>query len=196
MKAVIALALFGFLLFAGCTQGSVQQESQTVKEGVDVVKAQSEVKSAANGDQVSVDYTGRLENGTLFDTSIREEAIKAGLPLRPIYTPLQFTVGAGQMIAGFDAGVVGMKEGQEKTITIPPEKAYGQWSQENVGEIALENIQGSGEVKVGTELSASNGARGRVVKIEGGKATVDFNHELAGKTLVFTIKMVRIEKSG
>jgi len=196
MKSVALLLAITALLFVyGCTQGSVQEKSETVKQGVDIVKAEGEgVVVAEAGDTVSVDYIGAFENGTLFDTSIEAEAKKAGLPLRPYYSPLEFTVGAGQMIAGFDSAVIGMKEGQEKTVTIPPEKAYGAWSQENVGEIPLANIQGSENLRVGSELTASNGARGRVVKIEGGKATVDFNHELAGKTLVFTIRMVKITK--
>ena len=193
-SAALLLAITALLIF-GCAQGSVKDESQTVKQGVDIVKAEGQGAAVAKaGDTVSVNYIGALENGTLFDTSIEAEAKKAMLPLRPAYAPLEFTVGAGQMIAGFDSAVVGMREGQEKTVTIPPEKAYGAWSQENVGEMPLANIGGSESLKVGSELSASNGARGRVVKIEGGKATVDFNHELAGKTLVFTIRMVKITK--
>src|SRR3989344_3890511 len=191
--ALLALGMIALLLL-GCAAPSVQEKSQTVKQGVDVVKAQTEGKAAASGDTVEVDYIGAFENGTLFDTSIESEAKKGGLPLRPSYSPLEFTVGAGQMIAGFDSAVIGMKEGQEKTVTIPPEKAYGAWSQENVGEIPLANIGGSESLKVGSEVTASNGARGREGKLEGGKATVDFNHELAGKTLVFTIRMVKITK--
>ena len=192
--ALLALGMIALLLL-GCAAPSVQEKSQTVKQGVDVVKAQTEGKAAASGDTVEVDYIGAFENGTLFDTSIEGEAKKGGLPLRPSYSPLEFTVGAGQMIEGFDAAVVGMKEGQQKTVTLPPEKAYGGWSQENVVEVPVANIQGTGELKVGGVLSGPNGMRGKIVKIEGGKATVDFNHDLAGKTLVFTIKMVKITKS-
>lgn len=154
MKYVALLLAITALLFVyGCAQGSVKDESQTVKQGVDIVKAEGQGMIVAEaGDTVSVNYIGALENGTLFDTSIEAEAKKANLPLRPAYSPLSFTVGAGQMIEGFDSAVVGMKEGQEKTVTIPPEEAYGVWSQEN-------------------------------------------NHPLAGKTLVFTIRMVKITKA-
>jgi FKBP-type peptidyl-prolyl cis-trans isomerase 2 len=79
------------------------------------------------GDTVMMDYTGKFLDGEVFDTSYSEIAIDAGLyePDRP-YEPLVFTVGSGQMIEGMDSGVLGMKEGKSKTLTIPPEKAYGQ----------------------------------------------------------------------
>ena len=81
--------------------------------------------AAQKGDTVAVDYVGTLDDGTVFDTSIREEAIKAGLPLRSSYSPLEFTAGAGQMIAGFDAAVIGMKVGEEKNVHLTPSEAYG-----------------------------------------------------------------------
>lgn len=151
-------------------------------------------KVAAKGDTVSVNYIGKLQDGTLFDTSIKEEAQKAGLPLRPSYEPLTFTVGAGQMIAGFDAGVVGMKEGEEKNVTLLPEQAYGEMQADAVVSIPIANIGNSENIKVGDVLSASSGARGTVVELNGTHAKIDFNHELAGKTLVFTIRMVGIKK--
>jgi len=79
------------------------------------------------GDNVTMDYTGKLLDGEVFDTSDSEIAIGAGLyePGRP-YEPLVFTVGSGGVIEGMDSGVLGMKEGESKTLTIPPEKAYGQ----------------------------------------------------------------------
>ncbi|MBW6518068.1 MAG: FKBP-type peptidyl-prolyl cis-trans isomerase [ANME-2 cluster archaeon] len=79
------------------------------------------------GDTVTMDYTGTFLDGTIFDTSDPEIAIGAGLyePGRP-YEPLVFTVGSGRMIKGVDSGVLGMKEGERRTLTIPPEMAYGQ----------------------------------------------------------------------
>ena len=78
------------------------------------------------GDTVTMDYTGKLLDGEIFDTSDSEIAIGAGLyePGRP-YEPLEFIIGSGRMIEGMDSGVLGMKEGESKTLTIPPEKAYG-----------------------------------------------------------------------
>lgn len=83
--------------------------------------------TVAAGDTVSVWYTGKLDDDSVFDSNIEEVAKAAGTfnPARP-YEPLSFAVGAGQMIPGFDKAVVGMKTGEKKTVTIPPEEAYGQ----------------------------------------------------------------------
>ncbi|MCD6229593.1 MAG: FKBP-type peptidyl-prolyl cis-trans isomerase [Candidatus Diapherotrites archaeon] len=79
-----------------------------------------------SGDSVSVDYVGSFEDGTVFDTSIESKATEANLPPRPEYTPMTFTAGSGQMIKGFDQAVIGMKLNETKTVTIPPEDAYGE----------------------------------------------------------------------
>jgi len=79
-----------------------------------------EVKVVKEGDYVRVDYTGKLEDGTVFDTSIKDDAIEAGIYNQERdYQPLGFTVAAGQMIKGFDRGVVGMAVGDDKTLIIP-----------------------------------------------------------------------------
>jgi FKBP-type peptidyl-prolyl cis-trans isomerase 2 len=192
MKMAILLVALS-LLFAGCATNS-STNANTTKEGNNMA-TKTQTKIVANGDTVQVDYVGKLENGAVFDTSLKAEAAKAGLPLRPSYSPLEFTVGAGQMIAGFDAGVVGMSEGQEKTVKITPENGYGNRREDMVVVIPIENIGNSAEVKVGSMLSSSNGATGVVTEIKNGTAKVDFNHELAGKNLVFTIKMVKITKA-
>ena len=150
--------------------------------------------AAENGDTVSVNYVGKLANGQLFDTSIKEEAQKAGFPLRPSYAPLSFKVGAGQMIPGFDAAVVGMKIGEEKTATLPPDQAYGAKRDDAVISVPLDKIGNSSSIKVGSLLYAQSGATGKVIEIKNGTARIDFNHELAGETLVFTIRMVNITK--
>lgn len=159
--------------------------------------ATNDSKTAQKGDTVRVDYVGKLENGTVFDTSIQAEAQKAALEPRPSYEPLEFKVGAGQMIAGFDSGVLGMKAGEQKTVKLLPSQAYGEWSAERVIPIPVANIGNAADIKVGSMLFAQNGAVGRVVEIGNGTnatAKVDFNHELAGKTLIFSIKMVSIKK--
>ena len=80
------------------------------------------------GDYVRVDYTGKQEDGTVFDTSIKEVAIEAGIyNQKRDYQPLGFTVGAGEMIKGFDKGIVGMVQDEDKTLIIPPEEAYGNY---------------------------------------------------------------------
>ncbi|VVB99224.1 FKBP-type peptidyl-prolyl cis-trans isomerase [uncultured archaeon] len=181
MKTILALLVAAVLLAAGCT-GGVATQGGNISEGTDNLKNTVNAGGlpvAARGDTVSVYYTGKLQNGTVFDSNVGKKT-------------LDFTVGAGQMIAGFDAAVVGMKEGQEKTVTLSPAQAYGERNEEAVVTVPLSNIQG-GTVEVGTHLYA-NGMNGVVTEIKGGNATIDFNHELAGKTLVFTIKMVKITK--
>ncbi|MBU4374215.1 MAG: FKBP-type peptidyl-prolyl cis-trans isomerase [Euryarchaeota archaeon] len=105
MKKFLILLLAAVILFSGCVG------QKTVK----------------NGDKISVDYTGSLENGKVFDTSIESVAKEKNLfaPGRE-YKPLKFNVGKGEVIKGFDEGVVGMMVGETKILTIPPEKAYGQ----------------------------------------------------------------------
>ncbi|MEM2137771.1 MAG: peptidylprolyl isomerase [Candidatus Anstonellaceae archaeon] len=206
MTKAFALVLFAMLslaLFFGCTQngqqptinqGTPQQQPASPSNGIQTGGdnlANSNANVAKKGDTVQVDYIGKLPEGKVFDTSIQQVAIDAGIPQRDRYEPLEFTVGAGQMIAGFDAAVVGMKEGEEKTVTLPPEQAYGMPKKDMILPI---DISALGEnVKVGDRFYSSNGVGGTVTKIEGGKAYLDFNHELAGKTLVFYIKLIKVK---
>ena len=82
--------------------------------------------TAQNGDLVSVHYVGKFPGGKVFDTSMKAEAVKAGIfnPARD-YVPLQVTIGAHQVISGFEEALVGMKINDAKEVTLPPEKAYG-----------------------------------------------------------------------
>ncbi|MDD2487550.1 MAG: FKBP-type peptidyl-prolyl cis-trans isomerase [Candidatus Gracilibacteria bacterium] len=92
-------------------------------------KSSTEGKLVKNGDTIKVDYVGRLEDGTIFDASLEEFAKKSkNYSEGRKFEPLEFTVGAGQMIKGFDAGVVGMKVGEKKTLTIKPADGYGEKS--------------------------------------------------------------------
>jgi FKBP-type peptidyl-prolyl cis-trans isomerase 2 len=107
------------------------------------------------------------------------------------YKPLTFTVGAGQMIKGFDDGVVGMKVGEEKTLKIPPEEAYGEYREELASEIPVDAVDFTPEV--GMQLATETGMRGIVTKVSENNFVIDFNHELAGKTLIFEVKVVSLE---
>lgn len=149
-------------------------------------------KRVENGDTVSVDYVGKLEDGTIFDTSIKEAAVQAGIynQMRD-YNPLTFTVGAGQMIKGFDEGVVGMLAGEEKTLTIPPKEAYGEYSEELARALPVEAVDFTPEV--GMRLATDNGLTGTITKVTTSNFVVDFNHELAGKTLIFLVRVVSVE---
>lgn len=141
-----------------------------------------QVKIVENGDTVSVDYTGTLESGEQFDSSIGRE-------------PLAFEAGAGQMIKGFDSAVIGMKEGEEKTITLQPNEAYGEPRPELVQDIPLENFDAT--PTVGQKIQGTaNGrtVRGVVLDVNATRARVDFNHDLAGKVLIFKVKLLTITK--
>lgn len=149
-----------------------------------------------SGDTVQVDYTGKLENGTVFDTSIEEVAQEAGIyNAQREYAPLTVTVGSGQVIEGFDEALIGMKEGEEKTITIPPEKAYGEYDESKVQAVPLEELNMSETPEVGQIYSSIYGGQFKVVAVNETHVTFDANHELAGKTLVFDIKLVSISKA-
>ncbi|MCC4770906.1 peptidylprolyl isomerase [Methanosarcina sp. DH2] len=157
----------------------------------DIIKNSN--KTVENGDTISVNYVGKLEDGTVFDTSEKEAASEAGIynEMRD-YEPLTFTVGAGQMIKGFDEGVVGMKVGEEKTIEIPPEEAYGEYMEEYARELPRDAVNFVPEV--GMQLATETGLKGTVTEVGEESFIVDFNHELAGKTLIFKVKVVSVEE--
>ncbi|HIG96943.1 MAG TPA: peptidylprolyl isomerase [Candidatus Aenigmarchaeota archaeon] len=133
-------------------------------------------KVVAIGDNVSVDYTGMFENGTVFDSS-------AGR------VPLEFSVGAGQMIKGVDAAVVGMHLDEERNVTIKPDDAYGNYSLSNIVMVSVQDVPDG--TKTGSILYV-NGQQVRVLDIRNNTVFIDMNHPLAGKTLVFRIRIVKI----
>ena len=138
---------------------------------------------AEYGDIVKVDYTGKLEDGTVFDTSIGK-------------TPLEFTLGAGKVIPGFEKAVLGMRVGETKTVTIPPDDAYGPSYKELIVEVPRNEIRG-GIPEVGMRLQqvAEDGSviEAVVTKVTDTTVTVDANHSLAGKDLTFDIELLSIE---
>jgi len=136
------------------------------------------------GDKITVEYTGSLEDGTIFDSSEKHEE------------PLEFTVGEGKIIKGFDQAVVGMKVGEEKEIKIPPEKAYGQYNPELVKDLPRNVFPEGQEIKQDMifmmSLPDNRQVPVRITKVGEEQVTVDLNSPLAGKTLVFKIKVLSI----
>lgn len=135
------------------------------------------------GDTVKVHYTGKLEDGTVFDTSIDR-------------TPLEFTIGEGQIIPGFEQAVVGMNLGESKTTTIPVDKAYGPYREEMVLVIGREQFPADLHPEVGQRLQLHQ-VDGQtiivtVTEVSEGSVTLDANHPLAGKDLIFDIQLVEI----
>lgn len=139
--------------------------------------------TAQNGHKVKVHYTGKLTDGTVFDSSRDRE-------------PLEFTIGAKQMIAGFEQGVIGMQTGESKTVNIPSDQAYGPVNDQLMVEMPYEDQLKQMNIQIGQELPAQlqNGNQIMVVVKEIREETilVDANHPLAGKDLIFDIEMVEI----
>jgi peptidyl-prolyl cis-trans isomerase B (cyclophilin B) len=150
--------------------------------------------AVTEGDTVRVEYVGKHEDGDVFDSSREEVAVEAEIahPNRE-YEPLEFEVGAGEVVQGFDEGVVDMEEGEEKEITVPPEKGYGERSEENVVEYEREEFREAlgEEPEVGMHIHTQE-AHGDVIEVDDNTVVVDFNHELAGKTLTFEIEVVEV----
>jgi len=147
-------------------------------------------------DTVTVDYVGKLQDGTVFDTSI-ESIAKTSWKYatgRNYSEGLSFTVGAGQMIAGFDKGVEGMKVGETKTVTIPAKDAYGERSDKNMIKVPREQIPNNEQLQKGMKLMSANGQQFTVYAVDKKEITLDGNHELAGKTLIFDITVKSIKK--
>jgi FKBP-type peptidyl-prolyl cis-trans isomerase 2 len=136
--------------------------------------------TVAVGDNVSVFYTGTFTNGTVFDTNLGKQ-------------PLNFTVGTGQMIKGFDQAVIGMKVNQTKTVTLTPDEAYGPVNQSRIVTVPRSQF-GNSVIAVGMQVQTQNGAVGTISAFDANTVTVDFNPALAGQTLIFTIKVVSIQK--
>ena len=133
---------------------------------------------------VSVHYTGKLKDGSVFDSSVDRE-------------PLNFTVGEGKLIPGFEQGIVGMGVNEKKLIEIPFNEAYGEVKEELIQEVSKSNLPSDLTPEVGMQLQ-SNGQDGStilvtIVKVEEDKIVVDANHPLAGKDLLFDIEVVEIK---
>lgn len=142
------------------------------------------MSKAKDGDTVKVHYTGKLEDGTIFDSSKDGE-------------PLELTIGAGNLIPGFEKGVIGMERGGSTTITVPPEEAYGPYKEELVAKVKKEDFPENITPLVGEQLQLRQ-PDGNIIKviiteIEGGMVTLDGNHPLSGKTLIFDIELVEIQ---
>ncbi|MDA0988281.1 MAG: FKBP-type peptidyl-prolyl cis-trans isomerase [Chloroflexi bacterium] len=131
-----------------------------------------------DGDRVSVHYTGTLDSGEEFDSS-RDRGT------------LSFTIGAREMIAGFDAAVNGMKVGESKTVRLEPEDAYGMPSDDLIIDFPIDQLPEG--LTVGGSVLFQNGVQGLILEINSETFKVDANHRLAGQSLTFEIELVSIE---
>lgn len=138
---------------------------------------------AKKGDTVAVHYTGKLEDGSVFDSSVNRQ-------------PLGFTLGDGNMIKGFDEAVHGMEVGDKKTVTIPAAEAYGERRDDMMIDVPRAQVPANINPEVGMQLTLQGG-NGQpmpvtVTFVDEEKITLDANHQLAGKDLIFEIELVTI----
>jgi FKBP-type peptidyl-prolyl cis-trans isomerase 2 len=135
-----------------------------------------------SGDNVTVNYTGRLEDGTIFDSSLNEGR-----------TPLVATLGQGQLIPGFEEGLIGLSTGEKRTVEIEPENAYGQHNPMMIQEIEKTNVPEG--VQVGDTLQGMNQygpINVTVSEVKEETVVLDMNHPLAGKKLIFDLEVVSV----
>jgi peptidylprolyl isomerase len=136
--------------------------------------------TAKQGDRVSIHYTGRLTDGRVFDSNREGD-------------PLEFEAGSAEVIPGISQAVVGMEEGQERTITVAPEDAFGPRNEAMVQEVPRSALPE--DVNVGEPLRAKSGdqeVQVWVAAIDDEKAVIDGNHPLAGQTLEFDVAVVKV----
>lgn len=149
------------------------------------------------GDAVKIEYTGRTEDGAVFDTTRESVARETGLaesqPDRD-YDALTIELGEGRVIEGLEEALIGLEEGATPTVTIPPEAGYGEWSEEQIREFETEELREMlGDLpSEGAYLQAQNGSQGEVVHVDDDIVRADFNSPLAGETLEFDIEVVAV----
>jgi FKBP-type peptidyl-prolyl cis-trans isomerase 2 len=136
------------------------------------------------GDKVKIEYTGTLEDGTVFDSSEKHGK------------PLEFEVGAKQIIKGFENAVVGMEKGEEKEFKLQPEEGYGPHNPQLIKKVPRDKLPPEPEPKAGMmiALGTPDGKQfpARITEVTDAEITIDLNHPLAGKVLNFKIKVVEI----
>ncbi len=141
------------------------------------------MQQAKKGDKVKVHYHGKLSSGQTFDSSLERD-------------PLEFELGGGTMIAGFDKGVNGMQVGEKKTITIPYDKAYGPRKADMVFEFPKEKFPADMTLEPGLQLALNDGQGNQlpvvITAIKENTVELDANHPLAGQDLVFELELVEI----
>lgn len=169
IKGWRAITLTLMMVLAFSAQWALAGESEAVKKG----------------DKVTLDYTGTLKDGTVFDSSKNHD------------TPLSFVVGSGQVIKGFDEAVLGMKVGDEKKFTLSPADAYGEPNPKMYQQVPRKNLPPDQDPKVGMMLvvGSPEGKRMRatISEVNEEMITLNLNHPLAGKELTFDIKLASIE---
>jgi peptidylprolyl isomerase len=140
---------------------------------------------AQEGDLVTVVYQAILDDGSVFDSSDEDE-------------PLSFVLGEDTVLPGFEKAVLGMETGEQKTVRIPPEEGFGLRQERLIDHFAVANLPAGLDLKLGAQLEvvAEDGSRFQVVVagLHDDRVTLDANHPLAGKTLIFHIELLAIDR--
>jgi peptidylprolyl isomerase len=134
------------------------------------------------GDKISVEYKGSFESGEVFDASEKHGS------------PLEFEAGAGMVVPGFDAAVIGMEVGENKEVTLKPEEAYGMPDERAIQKVPKDKFpEGAKEgMMIGVPLPNGQQIPAKITKIDDKEVTIDLNHPMAGKVLIFWIKIVEV----
>ena len=141
----------------------------------------NKVLTVKSGDNVTLFYSLSYTNGTLIQSDFNGK-------------PFSFVVGSGSVIKGFNNGVIGMEIGQTKTFTVPPSEGYGNVTSSLIVTVPRKDF-GNSSISDGEAVSSSSGQRGIIIAFNSTNVTINFNSPLAGKTLVFKVKIISINKN-
>lgn len=182
--ASLIVLVITIMLVTGCSGDNGDEATKTAPPVTTTQQSSSSSETARDGDTVYVHYTGTLNDGSQFDSSVGKD-------------PLVFVLGAGNMITGFENAVRGMKVGESKTVTLAPEEAYGQHREDLLIKFGRDELPEGLDPQVGQALmlTMSNGqvVQKPVVEVTDSYIVVDANHDLAGKELTFAIELVKLE---
>jgi len=204
---LVSLVLMSAVILAACDKKSENVSENVLSDDTIKMECIEAVQNyLANADQegqweeikvwdnIIVDYIWRLDDGTIFDTSIESVAKACGKYYegRDYTQWLSFEVGAGQMIKWFENGVIGMKLWQTKTVQFGPEEWYGERSDEYVVTYTKEEVWDLSQFQEWQTIYLWMGAAAKIIKVTNKDVTLDLNHELAGKNLIFDITIKAI----
>ena len=148
------------------------------------------------GDFVVFNYVGKFKDGEVFDTSYEDIAKEAGIYAEDRkYGPIGANVGVGELIPGLDEALIGMKVGEKRTITIPPELGYGMPREELIITVPRSDFENAKIEPVQNMYVVTDSGIAKITKVGDDEVTLDFNHPLAGKTLIFGVEIVDIQKA-
>ncbi len=147
-----------------------------------------------NGDFVRLNFTGKVqENDEIFDTTFEDVAKEANLfNENKEYKPIPIIVGGNHLLPAIEEAIVGLEEGDSKTIEIDSENAFGPRNRQLIQLIPMKEFKKQGMTPVPGMIITSEGNNGKILTVNGGRVKVDFNHELAGKDLIFDVDVVEI----